>query len=269
VWLPSAINPFIIFDLPVSVDEAAAPDQPRGGRDAQRSQAEMKKVVERERNKTYYRVLHLPIWIWVFFILPGTLTYDLYLRGPDRRHWIWLSVVALICAWRGLLGRLPGVEPQPYITHYGVATSNLPYRVVCYTAAWIGILVPFALNLIGLSIAAVTGQWTLGNLYHRLYYPLAGLVIIATAFNLTPRARRSTYQEGAEKAWFYVGLWTVVPAQIAIWGIWRLAGRLGLSEIYLGRLRLSVFVVLGALFFWLGLSGRLPRTRRYYAPQVS
>ena len=25
----------------------------------------MKKVVEREKNKNYYRVLHVPIWIWV------------------------------------------------------------------------------------------------------------------------------------------------------------------------------------------------------------
>ena len=51
------------------------------------------------------------------------------------------------------------------------ATPNLPYRVICYTAAWIGILVPFILNLIGLGIAAVTGQWTLGNLYHAPVLP--------------------------------------------------------------------------------------------------
>ncbi len=97
----------------------------------------MKKVVERERNKTYYRVLHVPIWLWVFFILPGNMTYDLYLHGPDRRHAIWLAIVFVVCAWRGLLGRLPGVEPRPYVTHYGVDRPNLPYRVVCYTAAWI------------------------------------------------------------------------------------------------------------------------------------
>ena len=38
----------------------------------------MKKVVEREKNKNYYRVLHVPIWIWVFWILPGHLTAALY-----------------------------------------------------------------------------------------------------------------------------------------------------------------------------------------------
>jgi hypothetical protein len=161
------------------------------------------------------------------------------------------------------------VEPQPYITHYGADLPNLPYRVICYTAAWIGLLVPFILNLVGLSMAAITGQWALGRLYDHLYYPLALLVIIATALNWTPRARRSTYQEGAEKAWFYVAIWTVVPAQIAIWGVWRLGGRLGLSDVDLGRLRLAVFVTLAILFFWLSLRGRLPRTQRYYAPVIS
>src|SRR5438093_12775372 len=116
----------------------------------------MKRVVERERNKNYYRLLHWPIWIWVFFILPGHLTYALYLRGPDRRHAIWLAVVALICAWQGIAGCLPGVETRPYVTHFGIDQANLPYRVVCYTAAWVDILVPFALNLLGLAIAAVT-----------------------------------------------------------------------------------------------------------------
>ena len=31
----------------------------------------MKQAVFRERNKQYYRVLHSPIWIWVFWVLPG------------------------------------------------------------------------------------------------------------------------------------------------------------------------------------------------------
>ena len=57
----------------------------------------MKKVVEREKNKNYYRVFHVPIWIWVFWILPGHLTADLYAHGPDRRHWIWLAIVTSVC----------------------------------------------------------------------------------------------------------------------------------------------------------------------------
>ena len=69
----------------------------------------MKQAVFREKNKGYYRVLHTPIWIWVFWVLPGwPLTYDLYTHGPDRRHWIWLGIVAAVVFWRGWLGRVPG-----------------------------------------------------------------------------------------------------------------------------------------------------------------
>ena len=39
----------------------------------------------RYRNKTYYRVLHWPIWIFVFFIAPGPLTFDLFEKGVDLR----------------------------------------------------------------------------------------------------------------------------------------------------------------------------------------
>ncbi len=227
----------------------------------------MKKVVERERNKNYYRVFHLPIWLWVFFILPGNLTYSLYLHGPDRRHAIWLGVVLAVCAWRGLLGRLPGVEPKPYITHYGLDQPNLPYRVVCYTTAWIGILVPFSLNLVGLIIVSFTGRWLMAYLYAYLYYPMALAVVLATFLDLTPRARRSTINEGAEKAWFYVGIWTVVPSQVAVWGAWRLGGKLGLDPVALGRFRFSVFIIVAAAFLFLGLKAKLPRTARYYLLQ--
>jgi hypothetical protein len=225
----------------------------------------MKKVVQRVRNKSHYRVSHLPIWLWVFFILPGHLTYALYVHGPDRRHGIWLAIVFAVCVWRGSAGRLPGVEPQPYITHYGEDKPNLPYRVICYTAAWIDILVPYMLNLIGIVIAAISGRWMLADLYAKLYYPLGALVVFGTALNWTPRARRSTINEGAEKAWFYVGIWTVVPAQVAAWGAWRLGGGLGWPPLALGLFRFIVFAVMTAIFLLLCLKGKLPRTRRYYA----
>jgi hypothetical protein len=224
----------------------------------------MQKVVGREKNKGYYRVLHLPIWVWVFFVLPGNLTYALYVHGPDRRHAIWLAIVFLGCAWRGLAGRLPGVEPQPYVRYYGANLPNLPYRVVCYTAAWIDLLVPFALNLIGIVFAAVNGQWILAKLYAYLYFPLALLIVLATLLNLTPRARRSTLNEGAEKAWFYVAIWTVVPTQIAAWATWRLGARLDLSSSELNGIRLLVFLLVGACLFFLGIRGKLPRSRRHY-----
>jgi hypothetical protein len=223
----------------------------------------MKRTVERERNKTYYRALHVPLWVWVFFILPGNLTYALYTTGPDRRHLYWLAAVIIVCAWRGYLGRLPGCEFQPYVTHYGVDQPNLPFRVVCYTAAWIDLLVPFALNAIGLVLAVTTGQWRLGELYPWLYFPLAAAIVLATLFDLTPRARRSTLNEGAERAWFYVAAWTVVPSQLAAWAAWRLGGRLGLEAASLAWLRFAAFFAVASVAAWLGVAGRLPRTERY------
>jgi len=227
----------------------------------------MKKVVERERNKNYYRVLHVPIWIWVFWVLPGHLTADLYAHGPDRRHWIWLAIVIAVCAWRGYAGRLPGCEPRPYITHYGEPKPNLWYRVVCYTAAWIDLLVPFAINLLGLLIHFFTGKWRINNLFSSLYYVLAALVVASTALDFTPRTRRSTRNEGAEKGWFYIAIWTVVPTQLAGWAMWRMGKFFDLTPDVLGNLRLAAFLVVAGAFFALGLMGKLPRTQRYYIPE--
>ncbi|HEY2933762.1 MAG TPA: hypothetical protein VGK99_18655 [Acidobacteriota bacterium] len=225
----------------------------------------MKQIVERERNKTYYRVLHLPLWIWVFFVLPGHLTYRLFVHGPDWRHWTWLSLVVLVCIWRGSAGRLPGVERAPYITHFGHDQPNLLYRAVCYTAAWIDLTVPFTLNFLGLVVAIFTGRWMLGELYGWLYYPLALLIVLATCFDFTPRARRLTANEGAERAWFYVAVWTVVPSQLAGWAAWRLGARISLPPLELILVRFSVFVIVALLFFFLSFRGKLGRTERYYA----
>jgi hypothetical protein len=226
----------------------------------------MKRVVERERNKNYYRVLHVPIWIWVFWVLPGPLTASLYAHGPDRRHWVWLALVTAVCAWRGYRGRLPGAEPFPYITHYGENKPNLWYRVICYTSAWIDLLVPFTINLAGLVLYLFTGKYLINGLYSTVYYALAALIGIATVFDFTPRARRSTRQEGEEKGWFYVAVWTVVPTQFAGWAMWRLGRFFDLSAASLGELRLAAFVLVAGFFFALGYAGKLPRTARYVVP---
>jgi len=225
----------------------------------------MKKVVERERNKDYYRVLHVPMWIWAFWILPGHLTGSLYAHGPDRRHWIWLAVVTVVCAWRGFAGNLPGAETQPYITHFGEDKPNLWYRVVCYTTAWIDLLVPFTINLTGLLINFFTGKWIIDSLYVKLYYILAAMIVAATVFDFTPRARRSTAGEGAEKGWFYVTVWMVVPTQIAAWAMWRLGRHFEVPKTSLDHLRLFTFLAVAAALFLLGCLGKLPRTARYHA----
>jgi hypothetical protein len=45
----------------------------------------------RQRNKGYYRVLHWPIWIWVFFLAPGPLTFSLFAHGFSWANSAWLA----------------------------------------------------------------------------------------------------------------------------------------------------------------------------------
>ena len=91
----------------------------------------------RERNKKMYRVAHWPIWIWVFFLAPGPLTFDLFERGPSWRNMVWLLVVLVGTGIAGLYGQLPGVEPKPYILRFtGGQTESSSYRRICYTFAW-------------------------------------------------------------------------------------------------------------------------------------
>ena len=90
----------------------------------------------RERNKISYRFAHWPIWIWVFFIAPGPLTFDLFEHGFDTRMALWLAVVLVGTGIAGLRGQLPGVEPRPYIIRFTEDRPNPLYRRVCYTVAW-------------------------------------------------------------------------------------------------------------------------------------
>src|SRR3954454_18047467 len=94
----------------------------------------------RERNKTHYRVAHWPIWICVFFLVPGPLTFDLFARGPGVRNMIWLAVVLFGTAIAAIRGKLPGVEPAPYILRFTEDRPNPLYRKICYTFAWADII---------------------------------------------------------------------------------------------------------------------------------
>jgi hypothetical protein len=97
----------------------------------------------RHRNKLYYRFNHWPIWIFVFFIAPGPLVFDLFERGFDHRMAVWLGVVLAGTAIAGIAGRLPGCEERPYIIRFTEDRPNPLYRRVCYTTAW-GEVVAFA-----------------------------------------------------------------------------------------------------------------------------
>src|SRR3954464_6968513 len=89
----------------------------------------------RQQNKTYYRVLHWPIWIWVFFLAPGPLTFDLFAKGPSAGNMAWLTVVLIGTGIAASYAQLPGVEPKPYILKFTEDRPNPLYRKVCYTFA--------------------------------------------------------------------------------------------------------------------------------------
>jgi hypothetical protein len=130
----------------------------------------------RERNKIKYRLSHWPIWIFVFFIAPGPLTFDLFNHGFDSRIVLWLSAVLVGTGIAGLLGKLPGVEPRPYIIRFTEDRPNPLYRRICYTLAWSEVIAFAVLNITGLATAVVTGEWRLRQMYEVAYFPIVVVI---------------------------------------------------------------------------------------------
>jgi hypothetical protein len=211
----------------------------------------------RVRNKLYYRFNHWPIWIFVFFIAPGPLTFDLFERGFDHRMAIWLGVVLLGTGMAGLAGKLPGCEPAPYIIRFTEDRPNPLYRRICYTTAW-GEMVAFALlNIVGLVAAIITGDWYLKQIYRYAYFPVAGTVWLLGALGRLPRVKASTAGEGHERRYFYGTAWAVLAAQPTLWVLWKTLPQ----GVEFDVIKLLVFVgILATVGLSAGL-GLLPRTR--------
>jgi hypothetical protein len=200
---------------------------------------------------------HWPIWIFVFFIAPGPLTFDLFERGFDSRMALWLGVVLLATGIAGLRGSLPGVEPKPYILRFTEDKPNPIYRRICYTAAW-GDLIGFAvLNLAGLIYAVVTGHWRLHQIYQYAYFPLVIAVWICGALGRLPRVGSSTKGEGTERRYFYGAVWAVCFAEPTLGLLWKVLPRSHDGDV----MKLTVFVGILALVGYLAKRGLLPRTR--------
>ncbi len=211
----------------------------------------------RHRNKLYYRFNHWPIWIIVFFIAPGPLTFDLFERGFDSRMALWLGAVLVGTGLAGLRGRLPGCEPAPYIIRFTEDRPNPLYRRVCYTMAW-GEVVAFAvLNIAGLAYAVATGEWRLKQMYETAYFPIAGTIWLLGAFGLLPRVKRSTKGEGHERRYFYGSVWAVMFVQPILWLLWKVLPRTSAAD----AIKLVVFIAVLAFVGNLARLGVLPRTR--------
>lgn len=211
----------------------------------------------RDRNKLYYRVLHWPIWIFVFFIAPGPLTFDLFERGFDQRMAAWLGVVLIVTGIAGWRGRLPGVEPRPYIIRFTEDRPNPLYRRVCYTVAWSEAIAFAVLNIAGLVWAITTGHWILKQMYATAYFPIVGTVWGLGVLGRLPRCKPSTKGEGHERRYFYGTVWAVSVAQPVLWALWTVVptGRGG------DVVKLAVFLGVLSVMGRLAVTGRLPRTR--------
>lgn len=211
----------------------------------------------RHRNKLYYRFLHWPIWIFVFFIAPGPLTFDLFDRGIDQRMLAWLGCVVALTGMAGVRGRLPGCEPSPYIIRFTEDRPNPLYRRVCYTTAW-GEIVAFAvLNIAGLAYAVGTGEWRLKQMYDAAYFPIAGTMWALGVGGLLPRVKRSTQGEGHERRYFYGSVWAVSIAQPVLWCLWKVLPAARTADV----LKLAVFIGILVAVGRLARRGLLPRTR--------
>ena len=211
----------------------------------------------RTRNKRWYRVAHWPIWIWVFFLAPGPLTFDLFARGGSANNMIWLGTVIVLTGIAAFYGQLPGAEPAPYILRFTEDRPNPLYRRVCYTLAWNALLNFALLNLAGLVVAAITGTWYMKQIYAHGYTPLCIAILALGALGVLPRVRRSTQGEGWERRYFYGTVWAVTAAQVVLLILWKILPRTHFTDV----VKLAVYC---AVLLGMGIAatfGRLPRTR--------
>jgi hypothetical protein len=170
---------------------------------------------------------------------------------------LWLAVVIVGTGIAGLRGRLPGVEPKPYIIRFTEDRPNPLYRRVCYTVAWSEVIAFAVLNITGLAMAILTGRWQLRQLYDAAYFPIVAVIWALAALGRLPRVKPSTQGEGHERRYFYGSVWAVSVAQTVVGILWKVLPQTRTSD----AIKLAVFV--GILVYMANLArrGLLPRTR--------
>jgi hypothetical protein len=211
----------------------------------------------RTRNTRIYRLAHWPIWIWVFFLAPGPLTFSLFAHGFGRGNLTWLTLVLVGTGIAALRGSLPGAEPAPYILRFDEDKPNPLYRRVCYTFAWNAVLSFALLNLAGLVIAVATGTWYMKQIYTYAYAPLCAPILILGAAGVLPRVRASTKGEGTERRYFYGSVWAVAIAQTLLLAVWKTLPATRTAA----AIKLVVFVGTLLVVARAAYRGVLPRTR--------
>lgn len=211
----------------------------------------------RERNTITYRILHWPVWAWVYFLLPGPLIAGLFHRGLDASVVTWLACVLAGTGAAAFLGKLPGTETRPYVMFFTEDKPNPVYRRFCYTMAW-GVIAAYpAVNITGLLVAILSGRWMMHQLYAALFVPVMGAMWLLGALGQLPRTKPSVQYEGYERRVFYGAVWTVTLAQTVLWGLSKALPRGAAADAAM----LTVFAALMACIGWLAYRGYLPRTR--------
>ena len=157
----------------------------------------------------------------------------------------------------GLRGRLPGVEPQPYILRFDEDKPNPLYRRVCYTFAWNAVLSFALLNLGGLLIASATGSWYMKQIYRYAYLPVCGTILLLGAAGALPRVWLSTGGEGTERRYFYGSVWAVTVSQGLLMALWKTLPETRTANL----MKLGIFASGLLLMGLAAYRGVLPRTR--------
>jgi hypothetical protein len=211
----------------------------------------------RTRNTRVYRLAHWPIWIFVFFLAPGPLTFSLFAHGFRWGNSLWLGLVLAGTFVALMRGRLPGAEPAPYILRFDEIRPNPLYRRVCYTFAWNAALNYALLNLSGLVLAAATGVWRMKQIYICAYGPLCAVILLLGVLGKLPRLEPSTQKEGTHRRYFYGTVWAVTAAQTVQLVLWKALPLTGATT----WIKLGAFVGVLALMGVFSYCGLLPRTR--------
>lgn len=217
--------------------------------------AEARKM--RQSNTRVYRMAHTPIWIWVFFLAPGPLTFSLFAHGFSLWNGLWLSMVLIGVFTAAYFGQLPGCESRPYILRFDEDRPNPLYRKICYTFAWNAVLNFALLNLAGLIYAVATGEWRLKQIYTYAYSPLCAFILLLGLMGKLPRVGPSTKGEGIERRYFYGSVWAVTTAQTLLLVFWKTLPETGTGSV----IKLAVFVGALAVMGLAAWNGILPRTR--------
>ena len=211
----------------------------------------------RTRNTRIYRLAHWPIWIFVFVLAPGPLTFRLFAHEFNWWNWAWLGLVLASSGVAAFRGRLPGAEPAPYILRFDEDKPNPLYRRVCYSFAWNAAVSYALLNVTGLLIATVSGVWQMKQIYYYAYLPLAAGILLLGALGKLPRVEPSTRQEGTHRRYFYGTIWAVTASQTVLLVLWKSLPLNGVTNL----VKLGGFMGTLALMGWFAYRGMLPRTR--------